>query len=37
VNEVVAVTAAGAIRLPDEEVGAVSEAIVAGRVLRPGG
>jgi len=33
----VAVTAAGAIRLPDEEVGAVSEAIVAGRVLRPGG
>jgi proteasome beta subunit len=34
---VVAVTAAGAIRLPDEEVGAVSEAIVAGRVLRPGG
>ena len=34
---VVAVTAAGAVRLPDEEVGAVSEAIVAGRVLRPGG
>jgi len=34
---VVAVTAAGAVRLPDEEVGAVSEAVVAGRVLRPGG
>ena len=34
---VVAVTALGAVRLADEEVGAVSEAVVAGRLLRPGG
>ena len=34
---VVAVTALGAVRLADDEVGAVSEAVVAGRLLRPGG
>ncbi len=34
---VVAVTAAGAVRWSDEEVGAVSEAVVAGRMLKPGG
>ncbi len=34
---VVAVTAAGAVRLSDDEVGAVAEAVVAGRLLRPGG
>jgi proteasome beta subunit len=34
---VVAVTALGAVRLAEEEVGAVSEAVVAGRLLRPGG
>ena len=34
---VVAVTAAGAVRWTDEEVGAVSEAVVAGRLLKPGG
>ena len=34
---VVAVTALGAVRLADNEVGAVSEAVVAGRMLRPGG
>lgn len=34
---VVAVTAAGAVRWTDEEVGAVSEAVVAGRMLKPGG
>ena len=34
---VVAVTAQGAIRMSDDEIGAVSEAVVAGRLLRPGG
>ncbi len=34
---VVAVTAEGAVRWSDEEVGAVSEAVVAGRMLKPGG
>jgi len=34
---VVAVTAAGAVRWTNEEVGAVSEAVVAGRLLKPGG
>jgi len=34
---VVAVTALGAVRLAEDEVGAVSEAVVAGRLLRPGG
>ena len=34
---VVAVTARGAVRWTDEEVGAVSAAVVAGRMLKPGG
>jgi proteasome beta subunit len=34
---VVSVTAEGAVRWSDEEVGAVSEAVVAGRLLKPGG
>ncbi len=34
---VVAVTAEGAVRWSDDEVGAVSEAVVAGRMRRPGG
>ena len=34
---VVAVTAEGALRWSDEAVGAVSEAVVAGRLLKPGG
>ena len=34
---VVAVTAQGAVRWTDEEVGAISEAVVAGRLLKPGG
>ena len=34
---VVAVTAAGARRLSDAEVGAVAEAVVAGRMINPGG
>ena len=34
---VITVTAAGAERLPDAEVGAVSEAVVAGRMINPGG
>ena len=33
---VVAVTAAGAVRWTDDEVGAVAEAVVAGRMLKPG-
>jgi proteasome beta subunit len=34
---VVAVTAAGAVRWTDEQVGVVAEAVVAGRLLKPGG
>jgi len=34
---VVAVTADGAVRWTDEQVGEVTEAVVAGRMLRPGG
>ena len=34
---VVAVTAAGAVRWTDDEVGVVTEAVVAGRLLKPGG
>ena len=34
---VVVMTAVGAVKLPATEVGAVSEAVVAGRLLRPGG
>ena len=34
---VVSVTAEGAVRWSDEEVGVVAEAVVAGRMLRPGG
>ena len=34
---VVAVTAAGAVRWTDDEVGVVAEAVVAGRMLKPGG
>ena len=34
---VVAVTAAGAVRWSDEQVGVVAEAVVAGRMLGPGG
>jgi proteasome beta subunit len=34
---VVAVTPAGAVRWTDEEVGVVAEAVVAGRLLKPGG
>jgi proteasome beta subunit len=34
---VIAVTAAGAVRWTDEQVGVVTEAVVAGRMLRPGG
>jgi proteasome beta subunit len=34
---VVVMTATGAVKLPADEVGAVSEAVVAGRLLRPGG
>jgi proteasome beta subunit len=34
---VIAVTAAGAVRWTNDEVGAVSEAVVAGRLLKPGG
>jgi len=34
---VVAVTARGAVRWTDDEVGAVSEAVIAGRMLKPGG
>jgi proteasome beta subunit len=34
---VVAVTAGGAVRWTNEEVGAVSEAVIAGRLLKPGG
>ncbi len=34
---VVVMTAVGAVKLPAAEVGAVSEAVVAGRMLRPGG
>ena len=34
---VVAVTAGGAVRWTDEEVGVVAEAVVAGRLLKPGG
>ena len=34
---VVAVTAEGAVRWSEEQVGAVSEAVVAGRLLKPGG
>ncbi|GGL91199.1 proteasome subunit beta [Nakamurella endophytica] len=34
---VVAVTAAGAVRWSDQAVGAVAEAVVAGRMLHPGG
>ncbi|SDP32181.1 proteasome beta subunit [Nakamurella panacisegetis] len=34
---VIVVTAAGARRLPEAEVGAVSESVVAGRMINPGG
>ncbi len=34
---VVVMTAVGAVKLPAADVGAVSEAVVAGRLLRPGG
>ena len=34
---VVAVTANGAVRWSDDAVGAVSEAVLAGRMLHPGG
>lgn len=34
---VIVATAEGARRLPDEDVGAISESVVAGRLLRPGG
>jgi hypothetical protein len=34
---VVAVTPAGAVRWTDEEVGVIAEAVVAGRLLKPGG
>jgi proteasome beta subunit len=34
---VVSVTAAGAVRWSDDEVGVVTEAVVAGRMLKPGG
>jgi proteasome beta subunit len=34
---VVAVTPAGAVRWTDEEVGVIAEAVVVGRLLKPGG
>jgi proteasome beta subunit len=34
---VVAITAQGAVRWSDDEVGVVAEAVVAGRMVNPGG